>query len=135
MAPINCTESSLPVCAVLSILPLLWPRTGKLLSVQLMGAIALVAAYALVVTTLGYYTNYTELHIPFNPLLPLVTWGSLLAVSLRLVHSRRSIFEKHYGTDSQSILPSQPAKVILWPVKVPVPSSTRIPYLLDAGQS
>lgn len=72
----------------------------------MMGTITLLALYGLVLTTLDGYTDYTQLHTLFNPLLILITWGSLLAVSLRVVRSRMSIIAKHYGTDSQSILPS-----------------------------
>lgn len=58
---------------------LLWRRTRRLLAVEMMGAITLLAFYELVVTSVGGYVQYWRLHIPFDPLMTLVIWGTVLA--------------------------------------------------------
>ncbi|MGZ3679531.1 MAG: hypothetical protein ACXVDI_13290 [Ktedonobacterales bacterium] len=45
---------------------------------EMMGALALIAFYGLAITTLGGYIYYGRLHTPFDPLLIVVVWGSVL---------------------------------------------------------
>lgn len=45
---------------------------------EVMGALALIAFYGLAITTLGGYIYYGRLHAPFDPLLIVVVWGSVL---------------------------------------------------------
>lgn len=67
-----------PLCAGAWIFLLCRRRTACLASVQAMGVLVLLVLYGIVVTTLGGYGSYTRLHMPFDPLLILVLWGSLL---------------------------------------------------------
>jgi hypothetical protein len=87
-----------PLCALIWLLLLSW---RKLRSQQLaleMGAIVLLAGYALVITVVGGYRldDYMRVHIVFDPLLIFVVWGSIFlgarllflrgpAVSARLI--------------------------------------------------
>src|SRR5205823_6039195 len=73
-----------PLCALIWLLLLCWRRTRYLRIVQTMGAVVLLALYGLIITTLGAYTayDYTRIHTAFDPLLTLVTWGSLLMGAL-----------------------------------------------------
>jgi hypothetical protein len=56
-----------------------WRRTRRLLAVEMMGAVVLLAVYELIVTSVGGYVQYWRLHIPFDPLMTLIIWGSVLA--------------------------------------------------------
>ncbi len=69
-----------PFCSLVWLILLCWRRTQQMRIVQMMGFIVLVSLYALVVTTVGAYrgVDYMRTHIPFDPLLTLVVWGSLL---------------------------------------------------------
>jgi hypothetical protein len=58
---------------------LLWRRTTRLPVVEMMGGVVLLAFYELLVTSLGGYVQFWRLHIPFDPLLTLIIWGSALA--------------------------------------------------------
>jgi hypothetical protein len=58
---------------------LIWGRTKRLLSVEMMGAMVLLAVYELVSTSVGGYVQYWRLHIPFDPLMTLIIWGTVLA--------------------------------------------------------
>jgi hypothetical protein len=71
-----------PLCAGFWLLLLCWRQTRQLRSVQLMGAIVLLALYGLILTTLGGYNGYARLHTPFMPLLILVVWSTLLSGAL-----------------------------------------------------
>jgi hypothetical protein len=68
-----------PLCAVLWLLLLYRRRTRTLCSVQAMGAVVLLTIYGLILTTMGGIDGYTRLHTPFNPLLILLVWGTLLS--------------------------------------------------------
>ena len=69
-----------PLCSLLWLVLLCWRRMRKMYMVQMMGAVILLSLYALIVTTAGAYSgvDYMRIHIPFDPLLTLVVWGSLL---------------------------------------------------------
>src|SRR5207244_4201973 len=67
-----------PLCAAAWIFLLCRRRTARLASVQAMGVLVLLVLYGIVVTTLAGYGSYTRLQTPFDPLLILVLWGSLL---------------------------------------------------------
>ncbi len=58
---------------------LVWQRTRHLLLVEMMGAVVLLAFYELIVTSVGGYVQYWRLHIPFDPLMTLIIWGTALA--------------------------------------------------------
>jgi hypothetical protein len=76
-----------PLCATVWIFLLCWRRTACLPLVQAVGVLVLLVLYGIVVVTLGGYGSYTRLETPFDPLLILVLWGSLL-VGLLLVLRR-----------------------------------------------
>ncbi len=57
---------------------LVWRRTRRLLMVEIMGTVMLLAFYELVVTSVGGYVQYWRLHIPFDPLMTLIIWGTVL---------------------------------------------------------
>jgi len=78
-------------------LALAWERMGLApfqltlprATIEMMAGLALMAAYDLVVTTLGGYVYYDRLHAPFDPLLIAVVWGSAalaLVALMRLAH-------------------------------------------------
>ncbi len=77
-------------CAAVWIFLLFWRRTARLPAVQAMGALVLLVLYGLVLTTLGGYGSYIRLHAPFNPLLIVITWGTLLNGFLLLIAPRGS---------------------------------------------
>jgi len=74
-----------PLVAAAWIFLLCWRRTTRLLSVQAMGVLLLVVLYGIVMTTLGGYSSYIRFHTPFNPLLIVILWGSVLAGLLLIV--------------------------------------------------
>src|SRR5437588_4028127 len=74
-----------PLVAAAWIFLLCWRRTTRLLSVQAMGVLLLVVLYGLAITTLGGYSSYIRFHTPFNPLLIVILWGSVLAGLLLIV--------------------------------------------------
>ncbi len=78
-----------PLCSLLWLVLLCWHRTRKMHTVQMMGAVVLLSLYALAITTVGAYSNidYMRIHIPFDPLLTLVIWGSLLLGAILLLNS------------------------------------------------
>ncbi len=85
-----------PYCVVIWFLLLCWQRTRSHQTVLGMGAIVLVALYALIITTLGGYRfdDYMRVHIVFDPLLILAVWGSLLIGALLIVQRGPAIFAK-----------------------------------------
>ncbi len=79
-----------PLCSLLWLVLLCWRRMRQMHMVQGMGAILLLGLYALTTTTIGAYrgVDYMRIHIPFDPLLTVVVWVTLLlgvALSLQLV--------------------------------------------------
>ncbi|HEV8194856.1 MAG TPA: hypothetical protein VGP82_25670 [Ktedonobacterales bacterium] len=68
-----------PVIAGAWLLLLFRRRTACLRPVQMMGAIVLIAVYGLVLTTLGGFDAYMRYHTPFNPLLILIIWATVVA--------------------------------------------------------
>lgn len=81
-------NGAFPLCVLVWSVLLCWRRTRSQPVVMAMGAILLLALYALIVTTLGGYRpdDYMRVHIVFDPLLLLVIWGSLL---MGIVHTVR----------------------------------------------
>lgn len=71
---------SFPFFAVIWLALLCWKRTGSRVRVLTMGGIMLLVLYGLTITTLGGYSShdYMRVHIVFDPLLILITWGSAL---------------------------------------------------------
>ena len=57
---------------------LFWRRTRRWRSLGMMWAVLLLAAYDLLLTSVGAYDDYMRFHIPFDPLVTLVVWGSVL---------------------------------------------------------
>ncbi|HLV98111.1 MAG TPA: hypothetical protein VKT82_05485 [Ktedonobacterales bacterium] len=58
---------------------LCWRRTTHLPVVEMMGAVVLLAFYELLATSVGGYVQFWRLHIPFDPLMTVIIWGSVLA--------------------------------------------------------
>lgn len=77
-----------PACALIWLLLLCWHQTRSLLPVQMMGVIVLLTFYGLISTTLGAYreVDYMRIHTLFDPLLTLVTWGTLLLAVILIVY-------------------------------------------------
>lgn len=57
---------------------LFWRRTRRWRSMEMVWAIMLLAVYDLLLTSVGAYDDYMRFHIPFDPLVTLVVWGSVL---------------------------------------------------------
>jgi hypothetical protein len=64
-----------------------------------MGAIVLLAGYALIITTLGAYTigDYVRVHIVFDPLLIFVVWGSIFLGARLLWRRGRVMYAQFAG--------------------------------------
>jgi hypothetical protein len=75
---INVSYRFFPLVALILVGLLFWRRTRKQLQVEALGAVVLLAVYELILTTLGGYVEYSRLHIPFDPLMLLILWGSVL---------------------------------------------------------
>ncbi|MBO0781321.1 MAG: hypothetical protein J2P37_21080 [Ktedonobacteraceae bacterium] len=71
-----------PLCALGWLLALCWKRLRAREDVAAMGLLVLLGIYGIVITTLGGYRldDYMRVHMVFNPLLILITWGSVLFV-------------------------------------------------------
>jgi hypothetical protein len=69
-----------PLFALLWIVLLFWPRRARVQSAEAVGAVVLIALYELLLTSVGGYSNYdyARIHVPFDPLLILVIWGTFL---------------------------------------------------------
>ena len=65
------------------------PLTLPSATTEIMAGLSLMAAYDLVVTTLGGYVYYDRLHAPFDPLLIAVVWGSAALALVALVRLAR----------------------------------------------
>ena len=57
---------------------LFWQRTRRWRSLEMMWAVMLLAAYDLLLTSVGAYDDYMRFHIPFDSLVTLAVWGSVL---------------------------------------------------------
>jgi hypothetical protein len=57
---------------------LFWQRNRRWRSMEMMWAVLLLAVYDLLLTSVGAYDDYMRFHIPFDPLVTLVIWGSVL---------------------------------------------------------
>lgn len=70
-----------PLFALLWGALLFWKRKTRLAVAEAMGAIVLIVLYELVLTTVGGYSvyDYERFHVPFDPLMIVVIWGTLLA--------------------------------------------------------
>jgi hypothetical protein len=68
-----------PFCALVWLGLLLYKKTRKDFGVQMMGLAVVTVIYAVIVTTMGGYTeaDYMRVHIVFDPLITLVIWGSI----------------------------------------------------------
>ena len=64
-----------PLFALLWLGLLFWRPTRR---VQMMGALSLLGLYELAVVAAGGYSDFTRLHVPFDPIMLVVIWGSLL---------------------------------------------------------
>jgi hypothetical protein len=80
-AYVDQTYRFFPLFAVLWGILLFWPRRARLKSAEAMGAVVMIALYELVLTSVGGYSNYdyARIHVPFDPLLIVVIWGTFLA--------------------------------------------------------
>lgn len=70
-----------PLVVLLLLGLLLWRRTRARTAVQAAAGVALLVVYDLVVTSYGTYTDYPRLHSPFDPLILLLVWGTLLVAA------------------------------------------------------
>ncbi len=68
-----------PLFALFWIVLLCRRRTSRLPIVESMGALVLLALYGLTLTSLAGFVEYMRLHIPFDPLMLVVIWGTLFA--------------------------------------------------------
>lgn len=68
-----------PLCALLWIILCCHRKTRHILGVQAMGILSLTIIYAVLITTLGGYTeyDYNRVHVVFDPLITFVVWGTL----------------------------------------------------------
>jgi 4-amino-4-deoxy-L-arabinose transferase-like glycosyltransferase len=57
---------------------LFWRRTRRWRWMEMLWAVMLLAVYDLLLTSVGAYDDYMRFHIPFDPLVTLVIWGSVL---------------------------------------------------------
>jgi 4-amino-4-deoxy-L-arabinose transferase-like glycosyltransferase len=57
---------------------LFWRRTRRWRSMEMVWAVMLLAIYDLLLTSVGAYDDYMRFHIPFDPLITLMIWGSVL---------------------------------------------------------
>jgi hypothetical protein len=76
-----------PFCAMIWLLLLCSRRTRQLRIVQMMGVVVFLGLYGLISTTLGAYReyDYMRIHTPFDPLLILVIWGTVLIGALLII--------------------------------------------------
>lgn len=67
-----------PLCALVWMTLCSYRKTRHAFCVQTMGLLVLTILYAVLITTLGGYTesDYARIHVVFDPLLTLVVWGS-----------------------------------------------------------
>ena len=82
------------LCVPFWLLLLCWRKVRSHPLVLEMGAIILLAFYALVITDLGGYKfeDYMRVHIVFDPLLILVVWGSFFLGARFLVHHGPALY-------------------------------------------
>jgi hypothetical protein len=75
------TYQVFPLFALFWIALAFWRKKARLEMVETMGAVVLLVFYELILVTLGGYTDYdyARLHVPFDPLMIVVIWGTLLA--------------------------------------------------------
>lgn len=113
-----------PLFALFWVALLFWRRTRALRSVQMMGVVMFLALLELTLTSLGGYVEYWRLHIPFDPLVTIVIWGSVLAgvslwgkqLLLRLASSR--------GWEKRPFAPKSAAPGTALPQEEPLSSSS-----------
>ena len=67
-----------PLFALFWLVLLFWRRTARQGIVEMMGALSLVGLYELVLISFGGYSDYSRLHIAFDPLMLVVICASLL---------------------------------------------------------
>jgi hypothetical protein len=75
---INVSYGLFPLAALLWAGLLFWRRTRRQFQAEVLAAVLLLVLYELVLTTFGGYVEYSRLHIPFDPLMLLILWGSIL---------------------------------------------------------
>ncbi len=75
------TYQFFPLVALFWMVLAFWRKKARLEMVETMGAVVLLVLYELILITLGGYTDYdyARLHIPFDPLMIVVIWGTLLS--------------------------------------------------------
>ncbi len=66
-----------PLFALFWVVLLLHRRTRMLRLVEAIGVVLFLAVYDLLLTSLGGFVEYWRLHIPFDPLVTVVIWGTL----------------------------------------------------------
>ncbi|MGH2481778.1 MAG: hypothetical protein ACRDHW_19165, partial [Ktedonobacteraceae bacterium] len=85
------TNIAFPLCALLWFILCCYRKTRRAFCVRVMGLLAGILVYAVLVTTLGGYfeDDYMRVHIVFDPLITLVVWGSVGLGMYWLVSLRR----------------------------------------------
>ena len=73
------TNIAFPFCALFWLILCCYRKTRRAFCVRVMGLLAGILVYAVLVTTLGGYfeDDYMRVHIVFDPLITLVVWGSV----------------------------------------------------------
>lgn len=76
-----------PLCALIWFLLLCWRWSKRFHTVQMMGAVVLLALYGLIAMTLGAYReyDYMRIHVTLDPLFILTIWGTFLIGALLIV--------------------------------------------------
>lgn len=94
-------------CALIWIILCCHRKTRHIFSIQAMGLLALTVTYALIITTLGGYTDgdYLRVHVVFDPLITLVVWGSAglgLSELLSRMRGKKNIASSiHYQQEAE----------------------------------
>ena len=72
-----------PLAVLLYIGLMLWPYTRRRPEVQMVASLVLIAFYDLGVTSFGGYADYSRFHMPVEPLMQLVIWGTMMMLGQR----------------------------------------------------
>ncbi|EFH81816.1 hypothetical protein [Ktedonobacter racemifer] len=75
---LSTTNILFPLCALIWLTLCCYRKTRHAFGVQTMGLLVLTVVYAVIITTLGSYSEseYPRIHVIFDPLITLVVWGS-----------------------------------------------------------
>ena len=96
-------------CAMTWLFLLCWRRTRQLDAVQKMSTVLLLSFYGLIVTCFGAYRggDYMRIHILFDPLLILVTWGTVamgVMLAIKYLQERtKSPFRSKVKEDEENV--------------------------------